>query len=52
MSILTKHRGAHSELTACAFLLSEGYEVYRNVSQHGYADLIAIKERQVAFYRR
>ena len=28
-----KHKGAHSELIACAYLLHEGYEVFRNVSQ-------------------
>jgi hypothetical protein len=39
-----KHRGAHNELLACAFLLNEGYEVFRNVSPCGWADLIAYKE--------
>ena len=37
-----KHRGAQAELTACAWLLSQGYEVFRNVSQHGVVDLVAI----------
>jgi hypothetical protein len=39
-----KHKGAHSELTACAWLLRQGYEVFRNVSQHGLIDIIAIKD--------
>lgn len=39
---ITKHRGAISELTACSWLLEKGYEVFRNVSQHGVADLVAI----------
>jgi hypothetical protein len=38
-----KHRGAHGELTACVYLLGEGYEVFRNVSAWGTADLIAIR---------
>jgi hypothetical protein len=28
----------------CAWLLRQGYEVYRNVSQHGLIDMIAIKD--------
>lgn len=42
MTILTKHKGAMSELKASAWLLSQGYEVFRNVSQHGPVDLIAL----------
>ena len=37
-----KHKGAASELIATAWLLKQGYEVFRNVSQHGKIDLIAI----------
>jgi len=36
-----KHKGALAELQACAWLLKQGYEVFRNISQHGAADLIA-----------
>ena len=36
--------GAASELTACAWLLSEGYEVFRNVAPAGPIDLIAFKD--------
>lgn len=42
-----KHRGATSELIAAAWLLRQGYEVFRNVSQHGEADLVAIKGDEV-----
>jgi hypothetical protein len=34
-----KHTGAINELAACQYFLSKGYEVFRNVSQHGPADL-------------
>lgn len=36
-----KHIGAQSEMIAAAWLLAQGYEVFRNVSQHGLADIIA-----------
>lgn len=38
-----KHKGAHSELAACVWLLAQGFEVFRNVSQHGTTDMVAIK---------
>ena len=38
-----KHKGALAELQACAWLLKQGYEVFRNISQCGVADLIAWK---------
>ena len=44
-----KHKGARSELIACAWLLEQGYEVYRNVSQHGKVDLIAIKNDKMVY---
>lgn len=37
-----KHKGARSELRAAAWLLTRGYEVFRNVSQHGPVDLVAL----------
>lgn len=37
-----KHLGARSELIACSYLLSQGLEVFRNVSPHGDVDLIAL----------
>src|SRR5215831_6430735 len=36
-----KHKGSLAELIACAWLLKTGYEVFRNVSQHGVADVVA-----------
>lgn len=45
-----KHSGAKSELIACAWLLSEGYEVFRNVSQHGPVDIIAMKNGVTYFF--
>lgn len=38
-----KHRGALSELRACVWLLEQGYEVFRNVSDCGPIDLMAVK---------
>jgi Holliday junction resolvase len=45
--ILDKHRGARTELAACIYLLGEGYEVFRNISASGSADLIAWKGDEV-----
>ena len=39
-----KHRGAISELRATTFLLEQGFEVFRNISQHGSIDIIAISK--------
>ncbi len=38
-----KHLGAKNELVATVWLLENGYEVFRNVSQHGMVDLVAMK---------
>ena len=35
-----KHRGAMSELAASAWLMEQGFEVFRNVSHYGKYDLI------------
>lgn len=37
-----KHRGAKSELAAALWLMEQGFEVFRNVSPHGAADIVAI----------
>jgi hypothetical protein len=37
------NKGAYSEIVACAWLMKNGYEVFRAVSPHGPIDLIAIK---------
>jgi Holliday junction resolvase len=42
-----KHRGSWAELTACSYLLSEGYEVFRNVSMCGVIDIVGIKGETV-----
>ena len=42
--MLSKHNGARNELIAATWLLSQGYEVFRNVSQHGLVDLIGLKD--------
>jgi len=44
-----KHRGTETELRACAWLLAEGYEVFRNVSPFGPIDIVAIKAGIVRF---
>lgn len=42
-----KHKGSASELVACAWLLSHGFEVFRNVSSHGSVDVVAIKGKDL-----
>jgi hypothetical protein len=37
----TAAKGAVGELIACAWLVGLGYEVFRNVSYHGPADIVA-----------
>lgn len=39
-----KHKGAKSEFIAISWLLSLGYEVFKNVSFHGDVDVIAWKD--------
>lgn len=39
-----KHKGSYAELRAAAWLLDQGYDVFRNVSQHGKIDIVAIKD--------
>lgn len=45
-----KFKGASSELIACAWLLKQGYEVFRNVSPHGEIDVIGIKDGEIYFF--
>jgi len=40
----TSKKGDQSELLACAWLLEQGYEVFRNVSSVGPIDIIAVNE--------
>jgi hypothetical protein len=44
-----KHRGAYSEIIACAWLLESGYEVFRNMSSHGPIDIVAMKGRETLY---
>lgn len=37
-----KHKGAIAEIVASSWLLEQGYEVFKNVSQHGPVDLITL----------
>lgn len=39
--------GALCELQACAWLLTQGYEVFRNVSPEGKVDIIARKDNKI-----
>jgi hypothetical protein len=45
-----KHRGARAELIACAWLLSNGYEVFRNISPHGECDIIGKKGVRIELF--
>ena len=45
-----KHKGARSELLACAWLLAQGYEVFRNVSSCGLVDIIALKDGRATLF--
>jgi Holliday junction resolvase-like predicted endonuclease len=42
-----KHKGCFNELKAVTWLLEAGYEVCRNLSQHGPVDLVAIRDQEV-----
>lgn len=42
--IQQKHKGARNELIACTWLLEAGFDVFRNISQHGEVDIVAWKE--------
>lgn len=44
-----KHRGSWSEIVASAWLLEQGYEVFKNVSSHGPIDLVAIRGVQTVY---
>lgn len=46
-SLKEKHIGAKNELVAAIWLLNNGYEVFRNMSQHGAIDLIAVNENEI-----
>lgn len=41
--------GTISELKACAWLLEQGYSVFRNVSHHGMIDIVALKADEILY---
>jgi Holliday junction resolvase-like predicted endonuclease len=43
----TNKKGDHAELLASAWLLEQGYEVFRNVSSTGPIDIVAIKPGEI-----
>lgn len=45
-----KHKGACAELRAAAWLLEQGYEVFRNVSGFGEIDIVAVKAGIARFF--
>ena len=47
--LLHKHKGARNELAATVWLLDQGYEVFRNISQHGAVDIIATRNGEIVF---
>ncbi len=49
ITIEHKHKGACNELIATIWLLKQGYDVFRNVSQHGAIDIIAIRDGKVLY---
>ena len=49
-SIDRTERGTYCEVVACAWLLKNGYDVFRNVSPHGPIDLVAVKEGVSLFF--
>jgi hypothetical protein len=47
LKLFENHRTAQTQLLACIYLLGEGYELFRNVSPHGMADIVACKGDEV-----
>jgi Holliday junction resolvase-like predicted endonuclease len=50
MKIEKKHKGGRNELIACAWLLNQGYEVFRNVCDCGEIDVIGLKDGKITFF--
>lgn len=50
MSINKKHLGGRNEMVACVWLMNNGYEVFRNVSQHGECDIIGKKDGTLTMF--
>lgn len=49
MVMNTMRKGALAEIKAIAWLIEQGYEVYRNISPEGPFDLIAIKPKETVY---
>jgi hypothetical protein len=47
MNMDKKHKGVYSEFRAALWFLEKGYEVYRNISQHGFCDMIVCKDKEL-----
>ena len=45
-----RHRGSWAQLIAGAWLLSEGYEAFYNLSTHGPIDLIGLKDGKAYYF--
>lgn len=45
--MIQKHKGAASELLASIWLMGQGYDVFRNVSQYGLFDIVAFKNDEL-----
>ena len=45
--INSSRKGAASEYAACIWLLSQGYEVFKNVAASGVFDIVAIKGKEI-----
>jgi Holliday junction resolvase-like predicted endonuclease len=43
--MISKNRGGYSELLACAWLMSLGYDVFRNQSDNGPIDIVAVNRK-------
>jgi Holliday junction resolvase-like predicted endonuclease len=50
MIVEPRHKGAQSELIGAAYLLDQGYAVFRNVSAHGIIDLVGVKNGIAEFF--
>lgn len=46
-SVELKHKGCWAEMVACCWLIQNGYDVFKNISQHGLIDIIALRDGKV-----
>lgn len=50
INVERRHRGALNELAVAAWLLEQGYEVFRNVSPHGPVDIVGMKGGEIFLF--